>query len=333
MARSYQFRYSAFFLFLLFLANTGFAHKKDTLAYFSRYDNIEKIKSTVSFRPYYSIKSTSIAFINKKSSDDAVIYKAKVPSSAGLGFSYKFFYVCLSLDLPRSSESIAKYGNTKSTSLQLNIQRRHFGIKFFFRNYRQFYLSNPQDFSENWSGPNFPKRKDIRTYTFGFYNNFILSDRFSINAVFDQSERQKTSAGSLMLMAGGFISHLANDSTMVPYEAKSDFPSLISYRKGTYNTIIVAPGYGYSFVKNQFSITPVIFAGSGPQLQSNKDAQTRYFRMRFPIFLNGKAALSYNGKTFFSCISFSYERNNYPFGSSKIRKGNTTLEFATGLRF
>jgi hypothetical protein len=328
-----QFRYSFLFLAFLFLAHTAIAHKKDTLSAFTKIDNIEKINNTVSFRPYYTIKSTSVSIIDKNKVSDPVIYRAKVPSSAGLGFGYKFIYVCLSLDMPRSQESIAKYGDTKSTSMQLNIQRRHFGIKVFFRNYRHFYLSNPKDFYENCNSSRFPKRADIGTYTFGFYNNYILSDRFSMNAAFDQSERQKSNAGSFMLMAGCFISHLVNDSTMIPFSVKTDFPGLSDFRKGTYNSVIIAPGYGYSFVKGNYSLTPVLFAGSGPQLQSNKETQKRYFRLRLPFFLNSKAALSYNGKTFFSCISFSYERNNFPFHSSKIRKGNTALEFATGIRF
>jgi hypothetical protein len=326
-------KHSIFFIAFLFLTNAVFAHKKDTLAAILKLDNIEKINNTVSFRPYYTIKSTSISLIDKDKVSDPIIYKAKIPSSVGLGFGYKFIYVCMSLDLPQSSESIAKYGNIKSTSFQMSIQRRHFGIKAFFRNYKHVYLDNPKDFYKNWNSTKFPKRTDIGTYTFGFYNNFILSNRFSMNAAFDQSERQKQSAGSLMIMAGGFISHIVNDSTMIPYPVRNDFPRLSNYKKGTYSTIIVAPGYGYAFVKGNFSLAPVIFAGSGPQIQSNRETNKRYFRMRFPIFLNGKAALSYNGKSFFSCISLNYETNNFPFRSSKIRIRTTSLEFATGIRF
>jgi hypothetical protein len=332
---SVQFRYSfLLFAFLfLFFANTAFANNKDTLSTFLKLDNVEKINNTFSFRPYYTIKSTSISIIDKNNVSEPVLYRAKIPSSAGLGFGYKFIYICLSLDLPRSSESIAKYGNTKSTSFQMSIQRRHFGMKFFFRNYRHFYLSNPTDFYEDWNSSRFPKRTDIGTYTLGFYNNYILSNRFSMNAAFDQSERQKKSGGSLMLMGGGFISHLVNDSTMIPYDVRDNFPDLRNYRKGTFNSVIIAPGYGYSFVQGNFSLTPVLFAGSGPQFQSNRETHKRYFRMRLPLFFSSKVALSYNAKTFFSCISFSYETSNVPFHLTKIRTGTTALEFAAGVRF
>jgi len=321
------------FIIVLSIQNSAFAQKKDSAGIFSINDNIEKIKCKIVLRPYYSIGQEIISFIDQTKKSKPVIYKAKIPSYIGIGLTYKFFYLCLSTSLPKSSISIDKYGNTKSTSFNLNFQRRHFGLKLFFYNYKFFYLSNPKNFMNDWTSSRFPKRPDFKTYTFGIYNNFILSEKFSMNAAFDQSERQTRSAGSFMIMTGNYISHIYNDSTLIPFSSKADFQELYEYKKGTYNTIIIAPGYGYSFIKGGFNFTPVLFAGTGPQLQSNRSTTKRYFRIKLPLFISSRYALGYNGEKYFSCVSFSYDINDTSFHSSKIQTRKPTFTIASGVRF
>ena len=334
MFKEIKFSFFLIFVIILLSLNNALAHIKDSTFFVSaKMDKIEKVKCKYIISPFYSAETETISIIDKHNHSKVVNYKIKNPSSIGIGFTYRFIYFCLSTSMPVSSGNIEKYGNPKSTTFHLNFQTRHYGLKLFYTDYKFFYLSDPKKFYSDWNKSSFPKRPDIKTYTLGFYTNHVFSKKFSMNAAFDQSERQKKSGGSFIIMYGDFLSHIYNDSTMIPYTAKSEFSQLSNYKKGTYNTTIIAPGYGYSLIIDKFNFTPVIFAGTGPQIQSNRSNTKRYFRLKFPLFFNSMTALSYNGEKFFSCVSFSYEINNIPFSSSKIQTKKPLLEFTVGVRF
>ncbi|MBI4648465.1 MAG: DUF4421 family protein [Bacteroidia bacterium] len=294
---------------------------------------VEDIKYEFSFHPYYLNQSTLLSFKDKITDGEKINYRPNMLGGITLAASYKFISLSYTLPIPQSDETRENFGKTDFNNVNLNIRTRSLALNFFFLKYRGYYQDSSDALYPKFkTDAPYPQRRDIQAITIGFSNHFIFSTSFSLKAAYEQNERQKKSRGAPMLYIADRFMFLKADNTVIPYANRSQYPDIYGLNKGTFNTFIVAPGFGYAFVLGDFSITPVVLLGTGLQYQAYKvydytEAKNRQkLAFKFTKFVNFKTAFGYNSDYFFTRLVYGIDMNNIPFKKT----ADTNLIFLTG---
>ncbi len=290
--------------------------------------NIELIQSKFSLMPIY-VNEYSYLNIKSREYDNAgeMKYKPNVVGSVGGKITIKNFTLAYVHALPQPES----FGKTKATNLVFNLQRRTFGLQFFWIRYHGLYLDTLDrygifdDMYKKGIDDAFVIRPDLKLNNIGFTTNFIVNQSFSLNAAFEQTERQKQSAGSFMFLMGANYNSIENnigESLIIPsqqpfFPRTSDLYSLksISFK--------IAPGIGYAFIiKKYFSIATTLQGGPNFQFKWFKiDTSDRtHFSPWLSLYYGGKIALGYNAKRFM--FNLVYSRSQDIIGFRKYFRDN-----------
>ena len=297
-------------------------------------ENIEVFKHTFSIRPFYSNQLTIFSLEDKKNQGKTIFYRPNAMGSVGAEIGYKQFKFSYAYKLPVSDNSIKKYGNTEYKSINFGFQGRVVGLNFYYFNFKSFYLHNPSQFYPEWTKDNpYPHRKDLSTFTFGFFSYFCFNKSFSINSAFSQNERQKKSAGSFMLLVADRFTHIENNGSLIPLSEYSYYGNMNLFSTGSFNSTIIAPGIGYNIIVKRLYFSPILLVGSGPQIQSYNVGSKSRMRVKLPLYFNYKNAIGYNGKTFYTRVVYSIDINNIPLKDAKLKISFFTLIASAGFRF
>jgi len=288
--------------------------------------NIEAIESKFMFRPFYTTQFTKLS-ISPRAFENAnnIIYKPNVFGSVGFETSIKKIKFAYAFKLNPLNKS---FGKTDYKNINIGIQTRIVGLKFSFLKYKSFYLKNTDDFgiTNNYIRP------DINIYSVGFSVDFVMTKSFSINAAFAQSERQKKSAGSFMIMLGDRYTFFDSDSSIILPQEASKYDRIKDIRKAKSNTLLIAPGVGYSIIFKRFNFTPILLAGTGPQIKMYDYTGSNAFSFRLPIYFLYKNAFGYNGEKFFFNLIYSYDLNNLRFKDSNVNLSIIYWKISAGFR-
>lgn len=288
--------------------------------------NIEAIDSKFMFKPNYSSQYTRLSIISRKVlNSNSLIYKPNVFGSIGFSASIKKIKFAYSFKLNPLNKNL---GETDYKNINLGIQTRIVGLNFSFLRYKGFYLKNYTDFgfSSNYIRP------DINIYSVGLTADFVMTKSFSINAAFSQNERQKKSAGSFMIMVGDKYSFFDSDSSIVIKQEVNNFDRLNYVRNTKSNTLLIAPGFGYSIIYKRFNFTPILLAGIGAQFKLYNYVGFNSVSLRMPIYFLYRNALGYNGEKFFFNLIYSYDINNLKFSDSNIKLNVISWQLSVGFR-
>ena len=295
-----------------------------------KYPNIEFINSKFSFSTYY-VNNYSYLKLSSRLSDDSppVYYMPNLRGGIGAKIKIKGFSFAYTFKLPQDNY----YGNTDYFDLNFNFQKRVFGLSLYYTSYKGLYIKNPEEINYIYPKKNYPVRSDIKLTSFGFSTQFSFMKSFSINAAFEQTERQKKTAGSFIIMFSDRFSTLKSDSSIVPYSVINDYDRLPNINKLNINTFKIAPGAGYTFVLSKyFSITTMLYTGWGFQMKFYKLSGKQKFGVRLPFYVNSKNAIGYNGEDVFCRLVYNLELNDIKFTDSKITLFSTFLQFTLGFR-
>lgn len=301
----------------------------------TRMDNVESIETVFALRPTYNLQSNWLRITPRNEQGKILNYQPNVLGSAGGMIKIKNIVVSYKHKIPTSESSNELYGKTDYRNIDLNIQSRIVGYNINYQNYRGFYLNPTQNFESVTTQvlDTIIKRPDIQFYSLGLKLHFVFTHSFSLNAAFAQNERQKKSAGSFMIMIGNRFTQYRMDSTLITADQSMHYSRLSRIDRGSFNTTNIAFGCGYSFIKGNFSYTPIILPGIGLQLQSYDLDHIGRFGLRLPYYLSFKNALGYNGKTLFTRLIGAVELDNTPFRDSRITMYYLYTEFSLGIRF
>jgi hypothetical protein len=292
------------FLLLVFLAISVNAQKKGKPKKTKKIpENIEEIKCKFSLSPIYANEYSFFKIKSRQNKNaDEMIYRPNILGSVGAKMTIKSFSFTYMRALPQPE----LLGNTKSTSYIFNLQKRTFGMKLYWMQYEGLYLdklnrSHLYSELDNGIDSNIILRPDIKMDNIGFQNYFTFLKSFSVNAAFEQTERQKKTAGSFVLMYGANylgVSNQQGNSLILPSQ-KDYYPRVYDLYKLNAISFKIDPGIGYSFIiKRYFSFTFLLLGGSNIQHKwYHLDGKTRT-RWGPWISLNyeARAAVGYNGK-------------------------------------
>jgi len=144
---------------------------------------------------------------------------------------------------------------------------------------------------------------DMSALTIGISAYWIYNaSRFSIRAAFIQNERQKKSAGSLMVRPAFLFSRIDSPDGIIPAELKEQLhiPGSDLWVSGDIYSLGLSPGYSYSliFLKN-FYFTATLFPGIFWQYYVYETTKDVYIEDEFSFQLGGRFAIGYNSDLWF----------------------------------
>ena len=299
-------------------------------------ENVETFKNVFFFRPKVISMGSALRIISKEDESHNFLWRTYTPLVAGFSLKIKKFVFGIALKLPSSPAMDAKYIKTNFQDININIQSRIVGMHFYFNHYRGFFLAEPNlDIPEWKGGDEYPLRKKTELYNAGLNLIFQTTKNFSMNAAFAQSERQKKSKGSFLMLIAPRYTRLTTDSTLVPSAYKEELPYTSLLTRASFVTVTTGVGYGYSLIglNGRFNFTHVVLGGSGLQVGNYTLETDKRAKIRFPLFGQARVSMGLNGDHFFGNIIGIADVNTFALRDSKMRFVRYGIELGVGMRF
>lgn len=204
-------------------------------------------------------------------------------------------------------------GKTVNKDIQLTVMGKRVITDVNVQNYRGFYVQNVNGPSSDSAGTGIVLRPDVKTFSFGLNAMFVHNyKKYSLRGAFSFSDVQLKSAGSFM--TGVYHSYIvfSSDSGLIgqpfsPYF--SDQLRNINRLSVTYAGL--SEGYGYTFVHRRLIISGAVNVGLGVQKinYNTTDFHHHGLDVSFSSHLNGRAAIRYDDRRFFTGVMATYDTN------------------------
>lgn len=328
----------AFFLFLFFTAKLSgaqsYAEARElpTVTFDSTY--LADYTNLLTTRLFLLFQNASLVINPAVDKISKIVYRPNVNVRIGIAGFWKWFGLGLSIDNPFYKTDRNAYGKTTTLDLRVNVFGRVIAGELFFQKYKGFYIISP----ERTDGTHYII-PDMQTFSLGLSGYWIYnSKRFSIRAAFIQNERQKKSAGSLVIRPAFLYYRISSDQGIIPDSILHDYniPITNQVTSGTFYSLGLSPGYAYTlvFLKN-FYLTAAVFPGVAAQFYSFSNEHKVYSNFEFTFQLSGRFALGYNSDKWFLGGSFQTGFNELPDKLNNALFSYNIVQFRLwgGLRF
>jgi hypothetical protein len=305
----------AFYLFLFITAKLSGAQSETELRELPRnsFDStyLADYTNLLTTRVFLLFQNASLVINPATDKISNIVYRPNVNIRIGIAGFWKWFGLGLSIDNPFYKTDRVAYGKTSTLDLRVNAFGRAVAGELFYQKYKGFYISSP----ERTEGTYYIL-PDMQTIAVGLSGYWIYnSKRFSIRAAFIQNERQKKSAGSLVVRPSILYYQISSDQGIIPAEIVDAYqiPSAKLVKSGTFYSIGLSPGYAYTlvFLKN-FYLTAAVFPGIAAQFSSFRTLIDKYSEFEFTLQLSGRFAIGYNSDKWFLGGSFQTGFNEVP---------------------
>ncbi len=222
--------------------------------YFPDHDSTyyQSFERYITARFYFSQKYSGLELM-RSSSISRVRYIPNTSLTMGVGVTYQSISINLGYGFGFLNNDDEK-GKTKYLDLQTHIYGRKWTTDLIAQLYKGYYLA-PQGLAA--PTPNsYYIRPDLKTLLTGVsVYRIVNSDKFSYRAATIQNEKQKKSAGSLLLGADLYYGNIRADSSLVPSVLQENYP-LQGVRRMDF--VRVGPGVGYAYtvvIHDDFFVT------------------------------------------------------------------------------
>lgn len=246
--------------------------------------------------------------------------------SLGLAASWRGYGGRLSVRAGGAEDSDL-YGTTRYYDAQVRWYRERLAADAFLQSYRGYHIRDlPEDCRR---GDPCSLRPDLQIRHFGAIMYYIFDPRWSKQAVFNQRGHPERSGGSWLLSGGLNLLHMSNDG---PLLEDLDPP----LEGGRFYIASIAPGYGYTLVRDPWYISPVFLLGAGMMyadhsVPNDPDASDSDW---YPIVKVGlKVASGYAGDTWRFGLDISLDSPAYRFNDFHIQWYAGKVEFYVGRYF
>lgn len=279
------------------------------LSYDSNY--IADYTDVLTARLFLLFQNASILINPAENKISRIVYRPNINVRIGIAGFWKWFGLGLSIDNPFYKTDQTAYGKTSSLDLRVNAFGREVVAELFLQNYKGFYIVSP----ERPDGTHYILQ-DMKSFSLGITGYWIYnSDRFSIRASFIQNERQKKSAGSLVIRPSFLYYTISSDQGIIPTDIINEFGILPAnfISRGEFYSVALSPGYIYTLVfLKHFYITAAVFPGVAAQFASFSNEINEYYKFEFSFHLNSRFALGYNSDKWFLGASVQTGFNEVP---------------------
>ncbi len=298
---------------------------------------IESYYNDLIIRLYSGEKTHSIDF-NDLNNPYHLKYIPNGYFNVGAGVNFRSFGLSLATKIPVFQNSEIRHGETKRFGIQSYIYAGKFSIDLLTSFLKGYYLNDSYLHLASFSKGKEYLRPDISSASVGISVNYIFNNaRFSYKAAFNDTERQKRNAGSL-IAGGSILSYQCRaDSSMVPREIDTRY-FLKSRYLAQYGVLAfnVNLGYAYSliFLRNGiFTVSYIL--GSGIQENSlDKEITEEINSWRFSMNHTFRLGIGYRVNRYY--IRFGVIRatqyTNLKFNDLGIGNGTNFMQFSIGRR-
>lgn len=295
---------------------------------------VEPCKKKISMRTHYNFRNYSFVLKSSNNSEALVKYAPNLRNALGFGATYYNIALNLLVKLPDSEKKIFNLGNTEYYDIRLNFNLRKFYNTFYYKNYSVFYLKDNDVLISTIQKEPLVTRTDIELTSYGYEMYYVFnSSRYSLNAAYKHTERQKISAGSFLLFSELNYQRLVSDSTIIPQLQKSSFSKYSDIENIEQYSINMLVGYTYNFVKNRLFFSPSLFAGLG-YTSGNFDVFTQtYSEKNLRYNLYSRITGGYNGIKYFTGIIFNSKNCISFVDPMKIRITDNFITIFAGYKF
>ena len=271
------------------------------------------------------------AFLKDPETEYELEFKPNAPLSAGARVSYAGYGLAYAHPVD-TLEDEAEYGESDLTDLQIYSHHARFGVDAYYQRVRGFFLSDPAAGGEGCEqGDPCALRPKLEIQHVGLNGYYVWDPDFSLSAAFDQGARQLVSAGSFLLLAGLNRVRLANPGPIAPPGAELGPDAL--FREGTFYGLAVAPGYGHTFVWDDWFVSPALFAGLGLQYREDRAGGARRSGVGYSVKANLKMAAGYNGEDWLGGLIAVADGPAFKLEEASIQLVSGQIEIFIGRRF
>lgn len=285
-------------LTIVLVSLAGKAGEVDT-NYVQKFKNIFAVKTFLINNGFiYTLTPRNNSLFTTEQLEDAKLYYSPhVPTSTGvslnikgIGFTYIFKF---------TNDYLDTTGRIKSGSkqFQMNIYGQKFGFEGYYMDYQRFYFHYKGDeiLLKNYN-------TDIRSYKVGANAILIFNGgKFSYNAAFNQTQLQKKSAGSGMMIFSLRFDELKSGA-LIPDSVRVFYDNIANLQRNRNVAFFLQGGYGFNLTKNNFYFSNAYIVGAGIQSQIYNYKEGNHYRLALPLIGRAKASMGYNGKVFFTGI-------------------------------
>lgn len=264
---------------------------------------IEILPSTYTVRPYFSIEAGRWGVVGDNS-DSEIRYKSAEVQKAGLSFSKgglsAGYGLALKHGLDPKDESL--YGHSDAFNFFTHYYGREYGVDFSYSHNKGFYIDNPEEVGIATPGGVMPQFPDMESRFISLSVIQVFNPReFSLNAPFDQGERQKRGAGTMFLLTSAYYGRLHSPTPIIPSQINTRYNDLKGLTETSFFGFSVAPGWAYTFVpvRNCY-ITGAAAVGLGGQHQVLYTSSGRDAHFALAANVQFRLALGWTGENVFA---------------------------------
>ena len=296
---------------------------------------------TTYIKSYADLLALKLVAVNKynyfqirdRNNDTKLTYRPEYGVNLGLGMAYKWFSMDITFDV-----GLRENQNLENREF-LDIQTRAYSSKRLIEAYIQYYygyeLTRADGVDQNLLGDN-NSRGDIRTISFGLQYLFAFNyDKFSLNAPFVLSEKQRKSAGSPIFGSSLVMFTMNGDSSVVPTSMKPYFDEKLHIVDMGLISVAVNFGYMYTFVwKKHIFLTLGLIPGLNFNFGDTKAQERENLIWTISYKIKTMNAIGYNSSRFFTGIHFVGDVNNVNLKNKlSTQFSNGSVKFFAGYRF
>lgn len=317
-----------FFLFfnapLLLFAQNQKIHLPKIATYEYDTNYIENFNSKLALR-FVIPKRTEQFSIRDAGSGQNYTYRANEHYGVGVGFTYRWLAIDMTLNPGFTQRNNEFYGETKEFNIKGSAYLKKTLIDGYFRNYRGFYVGNPDINTPGWEkGMPYPQRADIQTTGWGFNYTIPFNwEKYTPKVTFVLDGKLKKSAGSFMAISSAYFYHLRADSSIVDDSFKPE-ARIHKMNIALFGQLF---GYSYTFIYKDFYASAGLFPGvTFPvgKVYSEIGSASPTFTANFKLMIRG--GIGYNIKKWYTGVYLILDNNQTKLPANLIL-GNTLGEF------
>lgn len=267
--------------------------------------------------------------LSDRSTRESISYHPDLGVNFGLGLTYKSLALDLSTSLGVQQKDISS-STYRDIQIRILTSRHYLRLRYqYYFGYKVHQLSgiDPGQLED------LETRLDIRTMQFGVQYLYAFNyGKFSLKAPFVMNERQRKSAGSMVMGINFHMYSLDADSSLIPRQEGTD---IHTFSEMNMAALTLQGGYIYSFVINgRFFITLGAIPGIGFKSGDYNSGNRTPFDHVWAFSGKTMNAIGYNGQRFFTGLQLIYNAHYLPLNkevSSRITEGRASLYL--GYRF
>jgi hypothetical protein len=316
-------------------------HRKDSTNIYQKVDTnyITSFKDMLNVK-LFAVVRTNKFIISDKDSFSSIEYTINTKLNMGVSFTFKGIGVDVEYSPPGINKDDDRYGKSSQFAISTSANGRRFIHDIYFRQYQGFRTSAMYKVPPGDSTFDYSRRGDIKNYNSGFSLTYVFNNkRFSSAAPYSLSQKQRKSAGSLLLGTYGFIYGITSDSIIYPDSIHLKFRKELQFSSAASYAFGLSCGYTYTVVfgkKRGWFVNLTTLPGVSYQQFYSVNAfdKSTYSNTAMAFSLQTRFSMGYNRRNYF--IGIYWIVNNFILGDDKHASINYkygTFKFYYGHRF